>query len=978
MTKKVEIIIGDYPNNVSLDLTSDSVSIALQYGVDDIRKVETKNTNHSKTVELAGTKKNNIAFGGLFDVNSTFDKFNPNNKVSARILVDSSLVLEGYIRLKSISNLNDKISYSVVVIDNTASFFQLIGDKELRDLDFSSSNHVYNKASIENAWNNHDFNDVYQYPLLDKEGGDYYTSDFKPAFYHKAILKKIANEVGFNLTGSFITDNGDYEKEIIGWDGEEPTITDSQALEREFKSGFSSAERTVDSFTKDYNTPWSTLSNYEPFNYDTEVSDTYNLHETNQVIDGLTGSVFSPSNSGKYNIKIKQQFTIRTLSTQSAGLRANADNSIIASGSEPRTYISASLRKLSDNSEITEVKSEIGRMQSFSSAQQILLTNDCEFLFSNIKIKDNESVYVAFNIYVDREVYWINGTTVSPISIELKTSKNLTGGGLSYWENETVKNNGIVDGDNVELNQYLPKDIKQVDIFKDLIKRYNLYYTTDPIEPNTLVLQTRDNYYNNPTVLDWTQKKDYNTKDNTQFLPELQNKEMLLTYKDDTSNKWSKSYNLSTGDVYGQKKLTFNNDFATGVKKIESIFTSPPLVFKGKEGEDVVVPSVSTEKGKRVPSLLYWGGLIPSKNSDGIGSIFSISWGIEVEGETSTITPTNYINYPYAGHWDNPYSPTLDINFDTITYEYYGILLNSATNNNLFNTYWRNQTEQISTGKLITSKFYLKETDINFIKDNLNSRIFIKDSYYIINKIIDYKPLEDGLTTVELLKMDDIPALVIASTVINNTKTISDSWSSYLDSINFGWGGFSRSNNVNSREVSIVGRRNYIAEGVTGTVNGDNNTIGGNSTSISLQGSNNTVSAGLSNVSITGDNITVTESNTTVIGDIVMQNGLLSSSSIRKEVELNIGVWDMDAGSSATIVHGLSATEWLTVKNVSTNIFDDNLSAIFSFTDYDTCEVFVTSGVFVLQYSTSTKFDSVDFNDATMNRGTVSFNYIPD
>ena len=86
----------------------------------------------------------------------------------------------------------------------------------------------------------------------------------------------------------------------------------------------------------------------------------------------------------------------------------------------------------------------------------------------------------------------------------------------------------------------------------------------------------------------------------------------------------------------------------------------------------------------------------------------------------------------------------------------------------------------------------------------------------------------------------------------------------------------------------------------------------------------------------------------------------------------------MDLLSTATIVHGLSATEWLTVKILATNIIDDNSSALFSFTDYDTCEAFVTAGVFVLTYATSTKFDSVDFDDATINRGTVTFTYKPD
>ena len=80
MSKRVEIIIGEYPNYVSLDLTEDSVSIALQYNIDDVRNIEKKNTNHSKTITLAGTKTNNKAFGNLFDVNADFTKYNPTKK----------------------------------------------------------------------------------------------------------------------------------------------------------------------------------------------------------------------------------------------------------------------------------------------------------------------------------------------------------------------------------------------------------------------------------------------------------------------------------------------------------------------------------------------------------------------------------------------------------------------------------------------------------------------------------------------------------------------------------------------------------------------------------------------------------------------------------------------------------------------------------------------------------------------------------
>jgi len=274
---RVELIIGTYPNQISLDLDSNAISIALQYSIDDVRDIDKKNSNHSKTITLPGTKKNNDAFGNLFDVNSTFDRFNPNKKVIARIVSNSSPILEGYLQLTNVNKLNNadlqgnKISYNVIVFDDSIDFIQTLGDSTLSDLDLSAFNHIYNEENITNAWSAHTYSDIYQYPLMDKTTRGYFTTDFKPAFYHKGLLLKIAEEAGYTLTGSFIESNKTYEQEIIMWDGETPLISDSEALTREFNAGFTgdtlsydvallSSLRTIDSLNLERNANFNDLN----------------------------------------------------------------------------------------------------------------------------------------------------------------------------------------------------------------------------------------------------------------------------------------------------------------------------------------------------------------------------------------------------------------------------------------------------------------------------------------------------------------------------------------------------------------------------------------------------------------------------------------------------------------------------------------------------------------------------------------------
>ena len=1006
MSKKVELIIGVYPNQVSLDLNEDAINIALQYSIDDVRNIENINSNHSKTISLPGTKKNNIAFGGLFDVNSTFDKYNPNLRKPARIVVDSSSILEGYLQLANIKKLNNtdlqgnKISYEVVVFDDSVDFMQSLGDKNISDLDFSALNHTYGKTAIEDAWLNNTFSDVFQYPMLDKNTEGYKTEDFKPAFYHKGLLLKIAEDSDYTLEGDFIENNAQYEREIIAWDGNIPTIKESEAINREFKAGLTGGTTTVQSTTTASVSPFSSLF----VNTDTDFDDTTTsgLFDNTGSYTSTTYSQWQTTNAGRYNFSLK--FT--------AGLDYFGRGIM-------RRYLSDGIetRLISDNSNMVKVRAELidvntgdvlpngsrvsdlGYLNSLTdnSTTGTQVTKNIEASisidFNDVNLALNQEVKVVLTLVNDLPISydgfaWMTGTpgvggapddlTPESVDLDFYIKDTYDGSNTSTFSNKVIRVTNINDGDEVEVSLYLPKDIKQKDLLTDIIKRYNVYIRKHPTKYKTLILETRDYFYaNNEKTLDWTQKKDYNTEDKTQFLSELQNKEVLFTYKEaedivaSDSGKYNEAYNLSTGDIYGQKKIGFNNDFVKGVKKIESIFSTTPLVYRGLSGNNVVVPSMKSSEGKRKPVLLYWGGLTTIQDENGNASSVKITFGTNAQAE--------YTAYPYAGHYDNPYNPTLDIHFGSVSYEYYGVLLNSVTDRNLFNDYWRNYYNQISEGKLVTSSFYLNETDIAFIKDNLNTRLFIKDSYYVINKVIDYKPLEDGLTKVELLKIEKGVTFepTIGSPTINFT-TIDQVISIEGNGLTTGP---SRSNITNrslSANSSIVGSNNTVGANSVAIVNGNDNVVSGDSVGISVTGSNNFVSSGLSNVTIVGDDISVRESNTTVIGDLIIQNGQISSPNITKEVVLDIGFWDMDTSTSVTIVHGLSATEWLTVKSISTSIIDDSSSAIFSFTDYDTCEAFVTASIFVLTYDTSVKFDSVDFNDATINRGTVSFTYVPD
>ena len=139
---KIEIAGGE------IDLAK-GVGFGLNFAIDDIRKIESKNSNYSKTITLAGSKNNNKLLGGLFDINADFTFFNPNFKTEARIIVNSSTVIDGFLQLKSIEKQTDNqldgnlIVYKCVISSKTIDFLTEIKDKKLNELDFNEFNTGY-------------------------------------------------------------------------------------------------------------------------------------------------------------------------------------------------------------------------------------------------------------------------------------------------------------------------------------------------------------------------------------------------------------------------------------------------------------------------------------------------------------------------------------------------------------------------------------------------------------------------------------------------------------------------------------------------------------------------------------------------------------------------------------------------------------------------------------------------------------------
>jgi len=136
----------------------------------------------------------------------------------------------------------------------------------------------------------------------------------------------------------------------------------------------------------------------------------------------------------------------------------------------------------------------------------------------------------------------------------------------------------ISPGESIPYNSVIPKNVKKKDFVSSIIKMFNLYVEPSKDRANTLIIEPRDDYYQGGAIKDWTRKLNTNTTVEEQILGETQNKKTIFKYKDD-KDFYNSDYTTTTGGLsYGEYNYYIDNDFTTGEKKIELIFSPTPVV----------------------------------------------------------------------------------------------------------------------------------------------------------------------------------------------------------------------------------------------------------------------------------------------------------------------------------------------------------------------------------------------------------------
>lgn len=701
-----------FVNNVLVDL-SEELTVSLNFSMSDIRNPDKRNASYSKTITLPGTTTNNRLFSNIYDTSVflTNTDFNPNKKVSALLFQDSELILEGSLRLLKVVNLNDAIQYEVCLYSSIADLFKEMGEDELGTLDFESELHNWTLDKIEDSWTWGADNEKYFYPMADygtkTSLNSWFVEDFKPAIQFKAIWDKIFEKYGFDYNSNFI--NSDvFKKLYLLSSNSNPVLTDAIIDNTKVEAEYSLS-----------------MGSFPPLQWTR-----FSPPETKDDRGFYNNGLFVTSFKGRFRFDITLPFTLTRSDTSAkegvnfrVGLKINAPVGTT-------TYNTLGLS--------SAYYIDIGA-SSASFSETFSIIADIDALGATLPSYIN----MAYNAF---KIQSAGGTVDAQPSLLLSV-------GLAEMV-ITPLSQQPVEGALIDIAQYLPK-MKCKDFIKSVIQMFNLYFDAK----NRLIsIEPRDDYYASGIKKDWTDKLDRSQPIETVPCGDLFFKEFNFKYTTD-NDYLNAEYLKNNNEDYASRTIQIDTDFSKDTNTIQPAFS--PTLITDAQNTGRVIPSINKNdangnvveyKGFK-PRVVYHGGK-------------SASAPYKLNDSSST---TFKSEYPLASMVDNPFAPTVSMEFGAPLVVYY--LATSYTNNNLVNKYYSKMIANISSPSslVLTGKFYLTPSDISQLK--FNNTIQIDGVDFKINKITDYDPVNIGLCSVELIKdvyVDDFEESTIDPPIIIN------------------------------------------------------------------------------------------------------------------------------------------------------------------------------------------------------------------
>jgi hypothetical protein len=675
----------DSGNEVAYELDCNDIDISLTLSVQDIQDVTKRRGSFSKTIQLAGTNRNNQAFGHAYNIQSFVGGFTPNKRIRCAMWGDGIQTFSGSLQLLSITKQGGKVMYDVAIFSEEVAFFRKINDTLLIDTaGVSGFNHTLTASLASGTWQAA-AGSGYVYGFIDGYGyTDAVPNAFQaifmsllvpfqlltPSFYIKQLVDLIFQQSGYRYQSAFF-ESDRFKKLVLPYAGG-ATIQADLSGENSFMEASGLAANGSD---------WDALGGgffFGTVPVDTVISDP-------EVYWDTTDHFFTNQN-------FYTRWDVRFV----CELRNSADLIDIgfaivdkATG-DPLNFV------------------------TFVDAFTEQITNGDKIF------EHREQLRLAPNQEIEMRIYY--QSTGEGFPIELRPAST-----ISMICTENAQSIGSVN-----MRTALPPDITQADLLRDLQKMFNLYFYQAPEDPSLIYIEPFNDFYASGSV-DWTQKIDVNGEQILTMGDPQARKSILFKYKD-SGDALGKLYSETFSEGYGSREYQTDNYYAQGEEVVE---TKCSTVIPASYNSGLVIGRTFGIDSNGNPKQRATGYRIAQYNYVAIPS--AAPWIFLIDLTPTVVAVTSV---PFISHIDNPYSPTFDLAFGMPKNLYYRAYSDSGfsnyTDTNLFKTYWLNYIEETTSKESLQIELDVMLDPVDIYNLDFRKPIYIDGILFRLLEVRDY------------------------------------------------------------------------------------------------------------------------------------------------------------------------------------------------------------------------------------------------
>jgi len=703
---------------ILLDLMEDN-PIKLNLSVADIMDPTANPSTYSQTFRVPNTANNNLFFKSAFNINAV--SFDATQKIESYIEDSNVTIAVGSIRLSNIitNNRDKNVEYEVTFFGEVSDFSAAIGGGFMNSLNLTAYNHVKSYVNVVDSWSKNLFLGDVIYPLIEW-GYDYL--DGQPVQNTLALHDNQLAKKGFTANNH-----------PLSIDQFKPVIRAKVLFDAIFASSGFTYESTFlngSDFMNQYIITEQINSATASHESDIQIDVRNNLQQfsannetkllfPNEIVDPLTAfdtttSYFvAPSTLPLFTF---YDFNITGLVFSGVGL-PNITN-VIVKAIDVLTSTILDTYTIAPNTPTHSLNANVTLPQNIVAGQQIKFT------------------------------------------IEINTSS--LGANISNAKLTQITGSGGL----VILNNFLPNNVKNIDFLKAIIERYNLVLEPSKTISKHFIITPWVDWVEQGTQRDWTDLVDGNV--DIQSKPLFESQSRSNTFLDDEDSDFvNYNFQLATKRTFGQLDIDSQNEILVGNKVTQSLFSPTPLLPIGnssaigtanqKLAAKFLIPHIAkdttTERTPIVPKLrlVYYNGMVAAP----------LEWHIKNDANTTI----HWNDYPLVSQYSIFNSTT----FDDLAWRnsaplwaITGVVTNPPmrTINDLFNNYWLkwyNFTYD-PFGRILEMNIILDYSNIFDLR--FNDKIFIKDSWFMVNKITDYQVGRKTSCKVELVRVGESISII--------------------------------------------------------------------------------------------------------------------------------------------------------------------------------------------------------------------------